>query len=200
MDVLELIKQRTAIRRYKFDKSISNEDLYRIIEAGLWSPSIHNFQPWFFVIITKRQVIKQIANVVLKESLALHVGYNKLLRLTSENIANSPAIIVVYNNKAIQKSISKFGKLYAKCAVMSEIEGISGAISNMLLCAHSLGLGANWLVMPIFCEQMINKILKINYDFLAILTLGYPAEKGRRSPRKSIKEKLMYISEYENQI
>ncbi len=64
----------------------------------------------------------------------------------------------------------------------------------MILVAESLGVGSCWLDTPLFCEKEINKLLGIKDEkLIAILTLGYPAEKGRRSKRKSLSETVRFI-------
>ncbi len=45
------------------DRSISNDDLDRILEAGRRAPSSRNWQPWDFVVVTSRNQLTELAKV-----------------------------------------------------------------------------------------------------------------------------------------
>jgi nitroreductase len=203
MDILNLIKNRRTIRKYK-DIPISKDIIEKIIEAGRWASSIHGFQPWRFVVITNHLLIKKISGILSKKSKVTCSGVDKVLSLTASTIANAPAIILIYNQNIFKDISYKFLKIKntenskietisgVRIAEVSEIEAISGAIQNMILVAESLGIGSCWNTIPLFCEKEINELLGNNEQLIAVLTLGYPAEKGRRSPRKSIDKIVQY--------
>ena len=54
MDVLEAIKERRSVRKYK-QEPISKEQVTQILEAGRWAPSRGNSQPWKFIIMKNTQ-------------------------------------------------------------------------------------------------------------------------------------------------
>lgn len=56
MDFLRFLKTRRSV--YDFDKTrVSAKDMRRILEAGRWSPSCHNTQPWKFIVVKDRKRI-----------------------------------------------------------------------------------------------------------------------------------------------
>ena len=59
-DLLNLIKERRSIRQYK-DEDIPENEIEMILEAGRWSPSASNRQPWEFIVIRNKEIIKKIA-------------------------------------------------------------------------------------------------------------------------------------------
>ena len=59
MEVLEAIKTRRSIRRYKPDP-VPKEALEKILEAGRWAPSASNEQPWEFTTFTDSDVKRQV--------------------------------------------------------------------------------------------------------------------------------------------
>jgi len=64
----------------------------------------------------------------------------------------------------------------------------------MILVAESLGIGSCWLTISLLCEKEINKLLGVkNEKLVAVLTLGYPQERGKRSKRKPISETVKYL-------
>ena len=51
MELLEAIRTRRAIRRFK-KETVPAELIEKLLEAARWSPSSVNCQPWEFVVIT----------------------------------------------------------------------------------------------------------------------------------------------------
>jgi nitroreductase len=61
MDVLEAIKTRRSIRRFKKEKIPPNL-LKEVLEAARWAPSARNSQPWRFIIIVDEDLKRRVAN------------------------------------------------------------------------------------------------------------------------------------------
>ena len=64
MDVLEAIKTRRSIRKYK-PEQISEKDLQTILEAARLAPSAANRQPWRFIIVqeaARKKAVAEAAN------------------------------------------------------------------------------------------------------------------------------------------
>ena len=57
----ELITRRHSIRKYT-SQQVSDEDISKIIDAGLAAPSGQNTQPWHFTIIKDKQVQKELVD------------------------------------------------------------------------------------------------------------------------------------------
>ncbi|MBL7156730.1 MAG: nitroreductase family protein [Candidatus Omnitrophica bacterium] len=197
MDIFSLIKDRKTIRKYK-DKPIPKEIIDKIVEAGIWGPSVPSFlkiQPWKFVVVTEKKRIKQITEL-LKKSKKTGIAINIMLSSAANIIDKAPFIIVVYNSKDLEKLKEKFKLIYSKFARIikaAQLSAISAAIQNMILVAEDLGISSCWLDTPLFCKNEINKIFNTNNELIAILTFGYSAEKGKRSPRKPISDTVDYI-------
>ena len=197
MDILPIIKKRCSIRKYK-NKPIPKKALDKIIEAGIWGPSVPSFlriQPWKFVVITNKKAISRLAEIVLRRSKKSVAGVNILLKAAANIIANAQAIIVVYKSSEMEKTKVKYKELSANFGDIldkAQLCAISASIQNMILVAESLKIGSCWLDMPLFCEREINKSLKIKERLVAFITLGYPAEKGERKVRKPFSETVKY--------
>jgi len=194
VEILELIKKRRTIRKYK-KKQIPKKILNKIIEAGRWAPSAENTQPWKFIILKEGEIksnfIKKIKKEVYSEKFL--TSANVLLKRSIKIIEEAPIIILVYNTHTFLEKVKKLGKVYEKPAYLSEIQSISAAIENMFLAATSLGIGMCWLNFPLLIKDEIEKFFKTKDELVAILTLGYPQEKGKRSKRKPISETVKYL-------
>lgn len=62
MDTLTCIRTRREIRNY-LNKSIPDEDLLKILEAGRLAPSSKNSQPWHFVVIRNKEILRKISEL-----------------------------------------------------------------------------------------------------------------------------------------
>lgn len=61
MDVLEAIKSRRSIRKYKRD-AVPQDLVLKVLEAGRWAPSAGNSQPWEFIVLRNEEVKKRVAD------------------------------------------------------------------------------------------------------------------------------------------
>lgn len=62
MDVYEAIRTILAVRQYK-DTPISEDAVGRIIEAGRLTASASNKQPWHFIIVEEREMLRHLGTV-----------------------------------------------------------------------------------------------------------------------------------------
>ncbi len=166
-DLLEIIKTRRSIRAYKKDAKIPSELLEKVLEAGLWSPTSSNVQPWEFI------VVKEKANLMKVKALSPGIfGY-------------PDAIIILAVNKERAK---RGGPRGAEIALMD----LAMAAQNMMLEAHYLGLGSCPVLS--FSKEGIKELLETpeQVEPALMLTLGYPAESPSPPKRRSLDEVVHY--------
>ncbi len=60
MDIYRAIKTMRAVRQYT-DQSVGEEIITRILEAGRWSGSSKNTQPWQFIVVKNRETLSRLA-------------------------------------------------------------------------------------------------------------------------------------------
>jgi len=60
MEVLQAIKTRRSIRKYRKDP-VPQEELEKVLDAGRWAPSASNLQPWKFIVISDLEVKERVA-------------------------------------------------------------------------------------------------------------------------------------------
>lgn len=63
MEVLEAIRTRRSIRKYKRDP-VPEEELEKILDAGRWAPSASNSQPWNFIVLSDSKVRESVAQLL----------------------------------------------------------------------------------------------------------------------------------------
>ncbi|MBA7644491.1 Bifunctional F420 biosynthesis protein FbiB [subsurface metagenome] len=71
--LLELVKNRRSVRRFKTDP-IPDEYVEKIIEAACWAPSGFNLQPWEFVVVKKQELKDSIVQAITNYSRAHYPG------------------------------------------------------------------------------------------------------------------------------
>ena len=59
---LEIIFARRSIRRYT-GKPVTEDEITSLLEAGMAAPSANNRQPWHFVAVTDKNVLKALADM-----------------------------------------------------------------------------------------------------------------------------------------
>ena len=63
MNVLEAIYARKSIRKFK-DEIVPKEDILKMLEAATQAPSPKHQQNWNFVVVTNRELINKMADIV----------------------------------------------------------------------------------------------------------------------------------------
>jgi len=194
LNLLDIIKNRRSVKEYS-SKEVSKEALFRILEAGRWAPSAHNAQPWHFIVIRDSSIKQKLA-------LAMASRWNKdmtkngvskdrrenLIKTSVERFGSAPIIIIMC---LTMEGMDEYpDERRKKIEYVMAVQSVAAAIENMLLAAHGEGLGSCWFCAPLFCKDLVRKILKIpqHVDPQALITLGYPANKPSPPPRKSLEE------------
>ena len=166
-EILKLIEERRSIKKFKSELP-RREDIEAIVKAGSEAASGRNRQASIMIAITDKEVRDRLA----KANAAV-------LGADTDPFYNAPAVIVVL----------------AKKEVNTYIYDGSLSLGNMLLAAHSLGLGACWVhraketfEMPEWKEFLKSLGITEEYEGIGNLILGYadceyPAAKERREGR-----------------
>jgi len=157
MEAMEAILTRRSIRRYT-SQSISEELIKELLEAAMSAPSTGNGQPWHFVLIDDRKILGEIPK--------FH-HYCSMLK-------GAPLAILV----CVDRNVNEEGFI---------VQDGSAATENLLLAAHAKGLGAVWLGIYPLKERMsgMKRLLALPDHILplALISIGYPAEKSSRQDR-----------------
>lgn len=170
MDVLEVIKGRRSIRAFK-KQDVSKETIEKLIETATWAPSAGNIQPWEFIIVRNPEVKRRLAEAALSQAF----------------IEEAPVVIVVCANE--NRSSQGYGM---RGKTLYCIQDTAAATQNILLTAHSFGLGTCWV--GAFREEEAKEVLKTPQGIrpVAIIPIGYPAETPTPRSKRPIKDIIHY--------
>lgn len=181
--VERVILERRSIRYFK-EEQVPQELVKRVLEAGRFAPSHGNCQPWKFVVIRDRKMLDEMTASVaeicknltammaeIKPPEPLHpIPYKAVIRLSLGRtflFHHAPTAIIIF------KDVRGISNPDLDC-------GIAG--QNMVLAAHSLGLGTCWISFARLLFQYAaewNERLGVEYpwEFASSIVLGYPRGK-----------------------
>lgn len=164
------IKTRRSIRDYH-DTQLSDEVINRIIDAGIYAPSGLDIEPWRFVIVQNRELLNKIsdfAKPLLVKNLEertdeLAMNIIEIFKNESFDIFyNAPVMIIVMGRK--DNAYTDYD-----CSLCAE---------NMMLAAHSIGIGSCWIGAVSLVEENAELMaeLKIpdDHKIVAPIIFGYP--------------------------
>ena len=181
MDLMETIKGRRSIRKYKPDP-VPEEAFRTLIEAVRWAPSWSNTQCWEIIVIRDSKIKSEVAKTVPKNNPAL------------PSMAEAPIILVMCG----RKGISGYYKGQAETVKGDWAMFDTGlAMQNLCLAAYGMGLGT--VIVGLFDHNKVEEILGVPQDVevVAMTPLGYPATKGSIRARKEVSE-FVFNERYRN--
>ncbi|MBI2147272.1 nitroreductase family protein [Candidatus Woesearchaeota archaeon] len=176
MNVLEAIKKRRSIRKYK-DVGVEWDNVVHILEAGRYAPSAGNLQDWKFIVVTEEDIRAKVARACLNQSW----------------METAPVHIVICS--ILERQIQHYGDAGKKYA----IEDASCAAMAMMLEATELGISSCWV--GAFDEMMLRVALNIpdRATPTIVLTMGY-ADEEVPEPTRTVLESVVFLQHYANRI
>ena len=166
--VIEAIMARRSIRQYK-DTPVEREKLQLIAECGVNAPNGSNAQAWEVRIVDSPAFIDGLTEIykAANPAAASRPGFKNMF-------VNAPALIIVAAPNNMYNGVNT---------------GLLG--ENVMLAAHSLGLGTCCLAGPLRFLQSSEEAapylekLGINPDYVIhyLIAVGYPDEEPAARPR-----------------
>lgn len=166
MKNLELLKNRRSVRKFIAGKTITEAQIKTLLQAASWAPSAGNRQSWFLYLIKDKKIKNKLALASFGQ---IFIAKASLVIVACADLKR----VGIYGNKGIN---------------LFTVQDATLATYNLWLAATQIGLGAVWV--GAFSQRLVAKILTLPKHLLpiAILPLGYPAEKPLPTPRRPLKE------------
>lgn len=165
MELDACIKGRRSVRAYT-DEPVSKELLEDVLEAGVWAPTAMGRQPWKFVVIENKPLIKLVSD----ETKAL-VKQN-MPALAKE--MSSPSDVICYNAPML---VFTCAEKDAQWEHMNTLDCVLAA-ENMFLKAYELGLGTCYMGFVQFLNSKPEVLKKIgvpdNFQMIVPFIIGHP--------------------------
>jgi len=214
-DILDVIISRKSIRRYKPDP-VPDEMIDKILEAARWAPTGENYQPWRFIVIRDPEIKNKIGDLAKVGSGSRMTAWycmgemQKRFEKIQDPDKRARVLEFMYSGE-----VSEFAKhAPVVIAVIGDLQigsvdvpyDLSAATENILLEAHSLGLGACWVHGPVATSRDAIKFKKIlgiptgmnEFKVICYVAVGFPDEE-RKHPRPKLPlEDLVYWEKFGN--
>ncbi len=175
MEIFECLDTRKTIRKYS-DYIPTDDEIKRIINSARLAPAAMNTQNWKFLAIFNKDIKHKMADAVLNK-------YDEITSRIDEDTARAvssykahstffetaPAIIVCIETNApsfmggVLEKANYSKEEISKMRPDSYLLSMGGAVENMSLAAHALGLSSCWMVAPVLAEKAFKEILNLIY-------------------------------------
>jgi nitroreductase len=170
-DFFETVMKRTSVRRFS-EAPLSKETWERLLRAAMAAPSAVNSQPWEFIVVSDREKLKALADVL---------PYAKMT-------ASAAGALVAC---AVPKRAFGGSRDFA-------IIDTSLACENFLLAVEALGLGAVWTALfpDSGREKAVRGLLGIPEEIipLALIPVGLP--EGEGNPKDKYRKEFIHLESW----
>jgi len=198
--LMRVIRERRSIRRFLPDP-IGAPILERLCEAARWAPSAGNRQPFRLLVVEdapRREAMASAVRAVVERIVAAARADRAAdLAAYLENFshfAQAPVVLAVVFRQgpdllAVGRRAGEADPAAAgQRLLIDAVSSASAAIMNLLLAAHTLGLGACWMTGPLVAAEELRSCLAVTrgWEIAALVPLGYPAEAPAPPPRRPL--------------
>ncbi len=152
--ILDAIQTRVSVRQFTGEE-VSEEQIQTLLKCAFSAPTAVNKQPWDILVITDKEIIKQIGE-----------------KFPNSRCQNNPSVVFCLCGN-MEKALEGEAREYW-------IQDVSAAMENLLLAAHGMGLGAVWVGIHPISErvQAHRELLGLpsNVVPLGLAVVGHPNE------------------------
>ncbi len=200
MDFFEVATTVSTVRRF-LDRPVEDRLIEQVLATANMAPSGSNAQPWEFVVVRSPETRREIQSfyqdlwepykesAIVRGRKELSARAVKAIRIGDEfaaSLAIVPVHILVFLDRPKMRvergsaeDLHNFGATYGS---------IFPAIELMMLSARALGLGTAVTTMLSNHEPETKELLGVpeQYQLIALIPMGYPAEDFKRPYRKPV--------------
>ncbi|MCF8218821.1 MAG: nitroreductase family protein [Bacteroidales bacterium] len=199
MEFTEVAQKRTSIRQFTEDP-IPVEDLKELVRIGGMAPSVNNSQPWKFHVITKKQLLNEMADVVAKKIGSLPENESRIsnhIKKQTEWFATffkeAPALIALTMSNyesVLEKGVSLDHEKINHIRKHPDIQSAGAAVQNILLAAVDMGYGACWMSAPTMAAEKLDDMIQTekDYETFAFIAVGVPKQHKEPKAKKPVEE------------
>lgn len=165
-EFFDVLAARRSVRSFQ-SRPVEPEKLNRILEAANLAPSAGDLQAYEIVVVRDPEAKRRLARAALGQRF----------------IAEAPVNLVFLANPA--RSARRYGR---RGVELYCVQDATIAAAYAQLAAYALGLGSVWV--GAFHDDEVREVVGASGDLrpVAIITIGYPAEVPRATPRRRIED------------
>ncbi len=192
LEFYEAVKRRRSVRRFQKDSKVEDDVVRRMVEAACMAPSAGNSQPWRFIIVRDRVLLRRLAEVNTQFSRLAWKKFDSRIardvasrggRWDKSYVAELPVVIVVCYRLGVKGILDDFMLASTWCA-----------IENMLLAATAEGLGSCPYTLFKGEEKALKELFEIpnEYRIACIVHVGHALDMPKPPTRRKVEEIVGY--------
>jgi len=204
---LELARKRRSIRQFKPDP-VPEELIWKILEAARWAMSGANGQPWEFIVVRDRKIVKKLYEAGAeseKQTAAIESSRTDEMRqpwyrnlpdsIPPSRFSNAPVIIAVLGDPRTAQATT-LNRLTDRRWVVDE--NIANATQIIHLAAAACGLGSQWVTVDRYYEDLIRPALGVPaiLRIFSLVPIGSPAMEPKNPYRRDLQE-IVHFDTYD---
>lgn len=177
MDPIEWITTRRMCARV-LETPPARHEIERLIEAAVCAPNHHLTQPWRFIVLSGK-ALDDLGEVMAATVRAEHAGSPDVeQKVEQERVRPKRAPVIV--------TVIYVPSDHPKAIEMEDRYAVGAAVENMLLAAHSMGLGAFWRTGAASTDPGVREFLGLRdeEEIAAFVYLGYPSRDPQPPPKR----------------
>lgn len=183
MDVIDVIKERRSIRKFK-DEKVDRDLMTEIVSISRWAPSWGNFQVARFTLVDNEAIIKELASK----------GVNGFVyNIDTLTNAKGVAVLSFVKGKSGKLDENKYSTSKENLWEMFDA-GIS--CQTFCLAAHAKGVGT--VIMGVIDNDFIAKVIGLPKDETVAALIVYGFEDGphpKPTSRLNVESVLQFVGE-----
>ena len=189
----DFLRTRRSIRRFKPDP-VPATIVDRILTTATHAPSAHNLQPWRFAAVQERSSRQKLGETLTKKMRVdmtaegtPQADIDKRVSISLRRIAEAPVIILLCRDVTVIRKDEPE-------EVTMAVQSVALAGLQMLLAAHSEGLGGNWICWPLYAQEETRDALELpeTWQPQGMIFLGFAGENSKEALRQSVMELTTY--------
>jgi nitroreductase len=208
MNLSDILTGRRSVRKFKPDHP-GRDRIEELIRMAITAPSASNSQPWRFFVTDSREVIDRMAHAVdaAVDRIVRHIEADLMQTFRSYGdyfirFKNAPVVVtaayreIVVLSNLVNSEISPID--LESIRVMECNSGLTStslAIQNLMLYAHSTGIGTACMTGPLIAADDLQKILSIpdSWHIAAVIAIGFADEEPAPTKRKTAEAVLRWV-------
>lgn len=200
MELRTAIESRASVRQYA-QGEVPAADLREMVRLAGLAPSANNSQPWRFIAITNRGLLRSMADAVLAKIDAMlpdsedeaKKKAKSQVEFFSTFFGDAPAVFAVAScpYKAVIDDALPSDLTHEEMNALRrhpDIQSIGASIQNLLLAAVDMGYAGCWLSGPLLARDALERLLGLEepWSLVAMVAVGKPAADVKPRAKKRV--------------
>lgn len=198
-EFLALAKKRRSIRKFKTDP-VPEADIMKILDAARWAMSGANGQPWEFIVIRDKEIMRRLYEAGAESELqtaAIEGSRTKEMRqpwyrnlpesVPPSRFSDAPVIIAVLGDPRTAQATT-LNRVTDRRWVVDE--NMANATQIIHLAVAACGLGSQWVTVDRYYEELIRPVLGVPpiLRIFSLIPIGHAAMEPKKPYRRDLEE------------